>query len=143
VDKQTATAFVERIETHRGKEAAIWQEMRQRPDYAMHEDKSIESILEERKSAREFMESAQSSLDAFDWVDDGTGNFVPRDEIEQRPEPAWPSASASLREALRDNPKALKMIDHIDRLHELAIAKGLPVPSKDELEAEIERLQQA
>jgi Zn-dependent M32 family carboxypeptidase len=82
MDKPTATRFVERIEAHREKETAIWQEMRERADYQMHEDKSIESILDERQSARELMESAESGLAAFDWVDDGTGNFVPREEVE-------------------------------------------------------------
>ena len=82
MDKVTALSFVERIETHREQETAIWQEMRQRDDYEMHEDKSIEGILDERERARELMESAQASLDAFDWVDDGTGNFVPREEID-------------------------------------------------------------
>lgn len=81
MDKPTATQFVSRIEAHREKEAAIWQEMRLRPDYEMHEDKSIESILEERQRARDLLESADASLDAFDWVDDGTGNFVPRSEL--------------------------------------------------------------
>ena len=81
MDKQTAVSFVERIEAHREQEAAIWQEMRQRADYEMNEDKSIESILDERQRARELMESAETSLSAFDWVDDGTGNFVPREEL--------------------------------------------------------------
>jgi Zn-dependent M32 family carboxypeptidase len=82
MDKLTATKFVERIEAHREKEASIWQEMRERDDYAMNEDKSIESIIDERQRARDLLESADASLDAFDWVDDGTGNFVPRDELE-------------------------------------------------------------
>jgi Zn-dependent M32 family carboxypeptidase len=82
MDKQTALSFVERIEAHREKESAIWQEMRQRPDYGMNEDKSIESIIDERQRARELLESADTSLDVFDWVDDGTGNFVPREEVE-------------------------------------------------------------
>lgn len=82
MDKQTALSFVERIEAHREKESAIWQEMRSRDDYGMNEDKSIGSILDERARARELLESADSSLDAFDWVDDGTGNFVPREELE-------------------------------------------------------------
>lgn len=80
MNKQTAIEFVSRIEAHREKEAAIWREMRQRPDFEMNEDKSIESVLDERRRAGELMESADASLDAFDWVDDGTGNFVPREE---------------------------------------------------------------
>jgi hypothetical protein len=82
MDKQTATDFVNRLETHRANEKAIWNEMRSRPDYGMNEDKSIESVLDERQRARELQESADASLDAFDWVDDGTGNFVPREEVE-------------------------------------------------------------
>lgn len=82
MDKQTAITFVERIEAHRRQEEAIWHEMRQRDDYGLHEDKSIESIIDERQRARELQKSAEGSLDAFDWVDDGTGNFVPREEVE-------------------------------------------------------------
>jgi hypothetical protein len=82
MDKQTALGFVERIEAHREKESAIWQEMRQRPDYGMHEDKSIIAIVDARKRARDLLEEAESDLGAFDWVDDGTGNFVPREEVE-------------------------------------------------------------
>lgn len=82
MDKQTALSFVERIEAHREKETAIWQEMRQRADYEMHEDKSIVAIVDARKRARDLLEEAESDLGAFDWVDDGTGNFVPREEVE-------------------------------------------------------------
>jgi Zn-dependent M32 family carboxypeptidase len=82
MDKQTATTFVERIEAHRAQEAAIWQEMRQRDDYETHEDKSISAILDARKRARDLLEEAESDLAAFDWVDDGSGNFVPREELE-------------------------------------------------------------
>lgn len=81
MDKATATSFVERIEAHREQEEAIWQEMRDRPDYEMHEDKTITDILEARAEARTLMDDANSNLDAFDWVDDGTGNFVPREEL--------------------------------------------------------------
>jgi Zn-dependent M32 family carboxypeptidase len=81
MDKRTAAKYVERIEDHRDRERAIWREMRERGDYQMHEDKSIEAILDARQRARDLMEEAESSLDAFDWVDDGTGNFVPRDEL--------------------------------------------------------------
>jgi hypothetical protein len=84
MDKQTATSFIDRIEAHRERESAIWDEMRQRPDYQMNEDKSIESILDERQRARDLLESAEASLGAFDWVDDGTGNFVPREEADAR-----------------------------------------------------------
>lgn len=51
--------------------------------------------------------------------------------------PAWPDVSTELRATLGDNPKALQMIDHIDRLHDLAIEKGLPVITKGALVSEI------
>ena len=82
MDKKTATEFVERIEAHREQEDAIWQEMRDRPDYEMHEDKTIKGILDARKKGRDLLEEAAADLGAFDWVDDGTGNFVPREEVE-------------------------------------------------------------
>jgi len=82
MDKHTATDFVNRIEAHREKEAAIWQEMRARPDYGMNEDKTIAAIIDARQKARDLLEEADGDLDAFDWVDDGTGNFVPREEVE-------------------------------------------------------------
>jgi len=81
MDKAAATEFVSRIEEHREQEAAIWQEMRQRPDYQMNEDKTLAAILDARKRARDLLEEAESDLAAFDWVDDGTGNFVPREEV--------------------------------------------------------------
>lgn len=81
MDKRTATDFVARIESHREAEAAIWDEMRSRPDYAMHEDKVIESILDQRANARSLTEEAQSSLDSFDWVEDENGDLVPREEM--------------------------------------------------------------
>lgn len=82
MDKKTATEFVQRIEAHRAQEQAIWDEMRARPDYEMHEDNSIRDILDSRQKARDLTEDAEASLGAFDWVDDGTGNFVPREELE-------------------------------------------------------------
>jgi hypothetical protein len=84
MNKQTAIAFITRIEAHRAQESAIWDEMRARPDYQMHEDKSIDSILEERQAARGLVESSDASIAAFDWVDDGTGNFVPREELAEQ-----------------------------------------------------------
>lgn len=82
MDKAPAIGFVERIEAHREQEQAIWQEMRDHPDYEMHEDKTIKGILDARKKGREMMEEAEADLGAFDWVDDGTGNYVPREEVE-------------------------------------------------------------
>lgn len=81
MDKQTATGFVTRIEAHREQEDAIWQEMRQRDDYETHEDKVIASILEQRADARSLTDEAQSSLDAFDWVENENGDLVPREEV--------------------------------------------------------------
>lgn len=82
MNKDTATAFVKRIERHQADEAAIWREMREHPSYQMNEDKTIKGILEARRKARDLTEEAEADLDAFDWVDDGTGNFVPREEVE-------------------------------------------------------------
>jgi Zn-dependent M32 family carboxypeptidase len=81
MDKQTATDFVTRIEAHREQEQAIWQEMRNRPDYAMHEDKVVESIIDQRANARSLTDDAQSSLDSFDWIEDENGDLVPREEL--------------------------------------------------------------
>lgn len=50
--------------------------------------------------------------------------------------PAWPVMSARLREVAGDDPRLVKIIGHIDRLHALAIEKGLPVATLAELEAE-------
>lgn len=141
MDKQTATDFVSRIEAHREQEQVIWQEMRDRPDYAMHEDKVVEAIIDQRANAKTLVGEAQSSLDSFDWVEDENGDLVPREETV--PEPAWPTMSAKLREELRDNSKALTMIDHIDKLHALAVSRGFPVPSKEDFEAELARLEHA
>lgn len=82
MDKKTATEFVDRIEAHRAQEGGIWQEMRDRADYQTHEDKTIKSIIDQRKAARDLLEEAEADLGAFDWVDDGDGNFVPREETE-------------------------------------------------------------
>jgi uncharacterized protein (UPF0335 family) len=81
MDKATATRFVERIEAHREQEQAIWQEMRDRPDYAMHEGKTIKSIIDQRKQARDLLEESEGDLDAFDWVENEDGDFVPREEL--------------------------------------------------------------
>jgi Zn-dependent M32 family carboxypeptidase len=77
MDKATATAFVERIEAHREREEAIWQEMRDRPDYEMHEDKMVKGIIDARKSARALVDEANSDLASFDWVEDSEGDLVP------------------------------------------------------------------
>lgn len=68
MDKNTATDFVTRIEAHRETEAAIWQEMRERPDFGMNEDKTIAAILDARKRARDLMEEADSDLAAFEFA---------------------------------------------------------------------------
>lgn len=81
MDKATALSFVERIETHREAEEAIWQEMRDRPDYAMHEDKVVKSIIEQRKKARDLIEESEADLGSFDWVEDEDGDLVPREEL--------------------------------------------------------------
>jgi uncharacterized protein (UPF0335 family) len=81
MDKLTATKFIERIERHRAEEDAIWAEMRDRPDYESNEDKTIKSILDARKKGRDLLEEADADLGTFDWVDDGTGNFVPREDV--------------------------------------------------------------
>lgn len=81
MDKATATAFVERIEAHRAQEDSIWDEMRGREDYEMHEDKSIKAIIDARKNASALLDEAAGDLGAFDLVDDGAGNFVPREEV--------------------------------------------------------------
>lgn len=142
MDKKTATDFVGRIEAHREKETGIWQEMRARPDYEMHEDKSIESILDERQRARELLESAEGSLGAFDWVDDGTGNFVPREEMEAKEiEPIWPEISAKLHEIADADPKLLPIVEQIDKLHGLAVEKGFPVITRAQFERETAALQ--
>lgn len=137
MDKRTATDFVKRIEAHREQEQAIWQEMRRRPDYEMHEDKSIESILDERERGRELFQEANASLDAFDWVDDGEGNLVPR---EDQDEPAWPEISAKLRKMAGSNKKLMAMVEQIDKLQATAVALGVPQITRAELDAEIERL---
>lgn len=82
MDKKTATEFVERIEAHRAQEEAIWQEMRDRDDYAMHEDKTIKGIIDMRKTARDMTDEANADLGAFDWVENADGDLVPREEIE-------------------------------------------------------------
>jgi uncharacterized protein (UPF0335 family) len=84
MDKATATAFIELIERHRAEEAAIWDDMRNRDDYESNEDKTIKSILDARRKGREMLEEADADLGAFDWVDDGTGNYVPRAELAEK-----------------------------------------------------------
>lgn len=81
MDKATATAFVERIEEHRAAEEEIWSEMRARPDYEDYEGRTIKGIIDMRSKGREALEEAAADLGAFDWIDDGTGNFVPREEV--------------------------------------------------------------
>lgn len=66
MDTKTATKFVERIEAHRAGEDAIWQEMRDRDDYEMHEDKDIAEALRARKVARTKAEESEVILSAFD-----------------------------------------------------------------------------
>lgn len=80
MDKETALGFVERIEAHRSQEEAIWDEMRGHADYGQNEDRAIDEILDWRRQARQINDEAMSALAAFDWVDDGTGNFVPHEE---------------------------------------------------------------
>lgn len=137
MDKRTAVDFVRRIEAHREQEQAIWQEMRDRDDYEMHEDKEITSILDERRRARELVESANASLSAFDWVDDGEGNLVPR---EDQDEPAWPEISAKLREVAGSNKKLMAIVEQVDRLQAASAAMGIPQISKADLDAELTRL---
>lgn len=67
------------------------------------------------------------------------GNDVDHGEIEvwteQEPAPAWPAMSAKLREVAGADPKLLPMVEQIDKLHALAVEKGLPVVTMDQLEA--------
>lgn len=81
MDKKTATDFVERIEAHHRAEEAIWQEMLEHPDYEMHEDKIIRSVIKARAGAREQLDQAEADLGSFDWVDDGEGGLAPREEV--------------------------------------------------------------
>lgn len=53
---------------------------------------------------------------------------------ENEPEPAWPGISAKLHEIAGTDPKLLPMVEQIDKLHALAVEKGLPVITKDQLE---------
>ena len=66
MDTKTAAKFVDRIEAHRAEEDAIWQEMRDRDDYEMHQDKDVAAILRARKMARAQREEAEALLGAFD-----------------------------------------------------------------------------
>lgn len=81
MDRKTATDFVDRIETHRREEQAIWDEMRSHPDYKTHEDKTIAGIIDARAKAHGLIEEANADLGAFDWVEDGQGNFVPHENV--------------------------------------------------------------
>jgi uncharacterized protein (UPF0335 family) len=78
MDKATAWDFVKRIEAHRKAEERIWQEMRNHGDYEPNEDVTIRDILDARKKGNALMAEADAQLDAFDWVEDANGDFVPR-----------------------------------------------------------------
>lgn len=80
MDTKTATEFVSRIEKYREQEAAIWQEMRELPNYDMHDDKVIERVIAARKQAASLLSDAESDLDSFDWVVDENGDLVPIQE---------------------------------------------------------------
>lgn len=66
------------------------------------------------------------------------GSNVDHAEIEVweegSPAPAWPVMSARLREMVGEDKRLLKMVDQIDGLHALAVEKGLPVVTMDQLE---------
>ena len=44
-------------------------------------DKLLDDILEQRRIAHLAREEALALIGSADWVDDGTGNFVPADEV--------------------------------------------------------------
>lgn len=64
------------------------------------------------------------------------------DEMEGEPEePIWPELSAEMRKIADGQPKLLKMVEQIDRLHKLAVEQGMPVITRSQFEREVERLQ--
>lgn len=58
------------------------------------------------------------------------------DEMEgEDDEPIWPEMSAKLREIAGADPKLLPLVNHIDRLHKLAVENGMPVVTRAQFEA--------
>ena len=71
--------FIARVEKHRAEEEALWAALRKEPGYEDNQDKDIAFILQTRAQVRTLREDADGVLGGFDLVDDGTGNFVPRE----------------------------------------------------------------
>lgn len=77
MNKLTALKYIDRIEAHRKAEEAIWDEMRAEPTYERNEDNTLKDIIDRRADAASTAAEADADLDAFNWVDDGSGNLVP------------------------------------------------------------------
>jgi hypothetical protein len=61
------------------------------------------------------------------------------DEMEgEDDEPIWPEMSAKLREVAGADPKLLPLVDQIDRLHKLAVERGMPVVTRAQFEQAME-----
>jgi hypothetical protein len=76
-----------------------------------------------------FGEVDTAVVDAWDLSDEMEGE----DE-----EPIWPELSAKVREYADNNPKLLKMVEHIDRLHKLAVEAGQPMITRRQFEDAVE-----
>lgn len=100
----------------------------------------------ERALAAQMLEAAKTFNGHANMLEIEGGGDVATVEVwdlsdEEEPGPAWPTIAAHLREAAGDNPKLMKVVDQIDRLHALSVEKGLPQVSLAEFEAELASVQ--
>ena len=93
-------------------------------------DSVIADAVQARSDQRELASDAEALIGSFDWDDEGN-------RTDPAPEAAWPLISAKLKRVANDDPRILKQVALIDRLHELSIERGLPVVTAAEFDTAI------
>jgi len=121
-----ALDMVRRIEIKQAEIDAIYAEARSYE--GQHNDNVIRDAIEARTRLREAASDAEGLIGSFDWDEDGN-------RVGPESEPAWPDLSQRLRSEMGGRPKAIKLVETIDRLFDLAVSQGLPQPTRADLEA--------
>lgn len=121
-----ALGFVLQVEALNEQIEAVYTQVREFE--GQNNDSVIRDVVRARAEMRERAGDASAMIGSFDWDDEG-------ERIHPRDEDAWPSIAADVRAAVGADKKILKTLDQIDRLHSLAVARGLPQISKSELDA--------
>lgn len=123
-----ALELVLRIEALNRQIAEVYAEARKYE--GQNNDSVIRDAVEARADQRERGDDAAGLIGSFDW-DEDEGYLGPESE------PVWPEISARLHEIAGQDNRLLPMVKQIDKLHDMAVARGLPTITRAELEAEL------